>query len=588
LTFITPDQNTQNVRIEVSVPPPSNAIQEKKTNEQVSREAKPGFVESAMAKGLISQARQLEVAGDKASSDQASLLWEQALKLGGLSAPDELLCHYYLGSYYFSRENVREGIKHHQRVALSDPNLTFLQDINEASKNKLTGDLYENLSTGYQSLARTEAKEKKGTKAAIDYLQAKVNILGHMAAPSILFDLGSYYSLYGNGEKAKEIMRNALEAPTYGSAFQENAKKLAEDFLQKRDILDGTKEGREERLKIDQPLALGPESERKKPPLLKWIAATTVVVAAALVLILLLRPSQYSKYYSRAQELYQSGKYEEAMGLALLAKEIKATNEIATLEGLIRAKTQEIKAKEEKEKLQQEYDTYYRRAVESYNNNNLKEAKLFAELAGQRQKTREVLSLEEKIQIKLQEPKEEIGANEGDDAAYGYAAYADNETSYSGYLRSFPEGKHAAEARAKLAALKGGQAPQQNNEANPQEIQRQQIQDNAVTDVAGNWQMITNPGARRERREPLFITQNGTMLRIQMRQGDQTETCTGWINGDQVSWTNSRTTLDGQATIVYNAIVHGDKMTGTINLHSVTTPSSIIRTIPWSAERKSN
>ena len=296
------------------------------------------FADSVVANSLIDQAVVLEANGDSGSAEKAHILWEQALRMGGLSPRNELLSHYYLGPYYQQRESLAEAIKHNEKVAIADPNLTFLGESDETVRDLLRADLFKSLTAAYQFYARTTIKEREGIESAIGYIERKLGIIGKMAAPSLLVELACLYGLEGRHQKAREAFGRAVEAPTYGSDFQEQAKKSAADYLAEEAHAETETRKAEEPaqkktaiVSQEDPLFLGNEEIKKGSPALKWAGGGTVGVGAIVGLFLVLMPNPYKEYFTKAQEAYrggifrgadsgQSGQGEEVHGRAVQAR----------------------------------------------------------------------------------------------------------------------------------------------------------------------------------------------------------------------------------------------------------------------------
>lgn len=418
----------------------------------------PGFVESVMTKSLIEQAILLEVEGDPDSREKARALWEQALKIGGLSARDELLCHYNLGSYYQDREDLDKAIGHHERIAVSDPGLAFLGESDQKIVAMARDEFFKSLSAAYQFYARTAIKEREGLEAATAYLERKVKVLGSAAAPSVLVELGLYHGMAGNHRRASETIRLALDAPDYGSEFQQKAKESAKEFLKEEEEAAG-KAAEEPRAgePAEAPLPiLGPGPKEKRSPGLKWAVGGVLTVSAVAALVVLLLPSAYKEYYKKAQESYNRGDFAGALTLVNLAKEKKATADVLNLETEIRHRIQEQAAQAERIKRQNEYDDFYRRAVRAFDQRNLAEADNFARLAAERMATPEINSLRSRIQrtrAEQEQAEQSRRLAEADDAAFQLANRLDTQAGYEEYLRSYPDGEYREAASRRISYL---------------------------------------------------------------------------------------------------------------------------------------
>jgi hypothetical protein len=425
-------------------------------SESVSGSGAPGFVESVMTKSLIEQAVLLEVEGGQESREKARALWEQALKIGGLSARDELLCHYNLGSYYQDREDLDKAIGHHERIAVSDPGLSFLGESDQTIVAMARDDFFKSLSAAYQFYSRTAIKEREGLEAATAYLERKVKILGDAAAPSVLLELGLYYGMAGNPGQASKTIRLALDAPDYGSEFQKKAKASALDFLREEAKEEPAQEAPKGGPKEEVKLQLGAEPKAAKPAAFKWVLGGLLAVSAVVALVVLLLPSAYKEYYKKAQESYNRGDFAGALTLANLAKEKKATADVLNLETEIRHMIQEQEARAERKKRQDEYDDLYRRAVRAFDQRNFAEADNFARLAAERMATPEINSLRSRIQrtrAEQEQAEQSRRLAEADDAAFQLANRLDTQAGYEEYLRSYPDGEYREAASRRISYL---------------------------------------------------------------------------------------------------------------------------------------
>ena len=426
----------------------------------------PDFIQRAKAKGLIDQASLLGSRRDEPSLDQARLLWEEALTIGGLDMTDELLCHHSLGSHYLSRRNLDAAIPHLEYVLSRDPNLDFLTQVDDATKQILRAELYVTTSVAYECHARDVIMASKGAEHAALYLQEKMSLLRHRVAPSFFLELGRSLGLAGKQDESIRALRWAVDAPSYGSEFQEDAKMTAAELLHNT----GKAAGDEGRLDAPEvPIkTVAPDfgqivggRPRKWAKVMLWGGLAVVTVGAALFFAL---PSPYRKYYNQAKELYADGQYNEALASVELAKAKKKTSELNALEQSIQAKINEQKERERQAALQREYDDYYRRAQNALNNGNYIEAKSYAQLARERIATRQVNSLIARAegQIQRQRDLEERRQQEenrrqqaaADDAAYQRARNLATDAGYREYLQAYPKGRHINDAQSRMNRFK--------------------------------------------------------------------------------------------------------------------------------------
>lgn len=424
-----------------------------------------GLVESVMAKSLIDHAVLLEAENNQESSEKALPLWQQALKIGGLSVRDELLCHYYIGGYCRAVENVPECIKHYEKIASADPDLLFLNEPEETIRYLTRADFYKSLSAAYQFYAKTVIKEYEGVEAAIGYLENKVENLRGMAAASLLLELGLYCELVGYSAKAKETFKKVLAAPTYGAKCQEEARDTAAKLLQEAGtdlVSQNCQEDTEIQMKtVGLDLNEVIVSRPKKWAKILVLAGFSVVVLGAALAFLVQSP--YRKHIKEAKDLYNSGRFREAMASVEKAGVRKRTAELASLEKELVARINEQKERERQAALMREYDSFYRSALTALQSRNFEEARSFALLARERMVTPQINSLLEQAERQLrlqQEIAEQRHQREiqrqraaADNAAFRAAISSGTEEGYNQYLQAYPDGHYASDARRRLAIL---------------------------------------------------------------------------------------------------------------------------------------
>ena len=96
-----------------------------------------------------------------------------------------------------------------------------------------------------------------------------------------------------------------------------------------------------------------------------------------------------------AKEFYSRGKYREAMKKVIAAKNILKTEELNILENKIIAKIKESRDKD--------FIDYYNQAVQHMNNGRLEIARVFVKKAKEIKSTKELESLEKRIEKKLRD-----------------------------------------------------------------------------------------------------------------------------------------------------------------------------------------
>jgi hypothetical protein len=86
----------------------------------------------------------------------------------------------------------------------------------------------------------------------------------------------------------------------------------------------------------------------------------------------------------------------------------------------------------------------------------------------------------------------------------------------------------------------------------------------AAVNVSGEWDMTRKMPNGQERTSVITFAQDGEKLTVKMpgRNGEEM-TATGTIKGNELEWTITRTSPQGEMKIEYKAKVEGDKMTGT-------------------------
>jgi hypothetical protein len=100
----------------------------------------------------------------------------------------------------------------------------------------------------------------------------------------------------------------------------------------------------------------------------------------------------------------------------------------------------------------------------------------------------------------------------------------------------------------------------------------------ADVNVTGDWEMtITTPNGART--STLTFTQTGENLAVKTTgRNGQEITGTGTVKGNDIEWTITRTTPQGEFSMTYKGKVDGDKMSGTFEMRG--------NSIEWTAVRK--
>jgi len=86
----------------------------------------------------------------------------------------------------------------------------------------------------------------------------------------------------------------------------------------------------------------------------------------------------------------------------------------------------------------------------------------------------------------------------------------------------------------------------------------------AAANVSGQWDMTRKMPNGQELTTTITLAQDGEKLTVTMpgRNGEEM-TATGTIKGNELEWTVTRMSPQGEMKILYKAKVEGDKMTGT-------------------------
>jgi hypothetical protein len=100
-----------------------------------------------------------------------------------------------------------------------------------------------------------------------------------------------------------------------------------------------------------------------------------------------------------------------------------------------------------------------------------------------------------------------------------------------------------------------------------------------AVDVSGTWE-LTSQSPRGERTSDITITQEGDAIKVTMpgRQGDEI-TGEGMVSGNDIEWTITRSTQQGEFSMTYKGTVEGDTMSGTVEIRD--------NTNQWTAKKKS-
>jgi hypothetical protein len=156
---------------------------------------------------------------------------------------------------------------------------------------------------------------------------------------------------------------------------------------------------------------------------------------------------EFDRYFSQANDFYKKGNYAKAKENIALAQKLKTTAELQTLDRDIQAKEEAARKKAEQERLQKKRDdNAYGQAVArntAYAYGKYLEKYPSGRHAEEAQKRVNQLKNSIQLETKIQ-----------DDVAFEMAANKNNITAFESYLKQFPYGLHAVEARAGMARLR--------------------------------------------------------------------------------------------------------------------------------------
>jgi serine/threonine protein kinase len=169
-----------------------------------------------------------------------------------------------------------------------------------------------------------------------------------------------------------------------------------------------------------------------------------------------LQDEEYQKNYQQAEELFNAQQYEAASQILEVAKKIKNSKETKKLENNIR--------QAQKEKDEKDFQQYFSIAQSEFRRGRYEEAQQNLELAIKIKTTYEVTELEQQLTFKLKEleagkqveEKKRQATERQDNETFRRSSISNTTMSYQAYLRKFPDGLHAQEARKRIETLKGG------------------------------------------------------------------------------------------------------------------------------------
>jgi TonB family protein len=153
---------------------------------------------------------------------------------------------------------------------------------------------------------------------------------------------------------------------------------------------------------------------------------------------------EYMKYLQKAQEYMDNGDFEKAQEEIKKAGSLKNTPLLKRLEE---------KLNDLQEQTQQEYEKYCKWARVYFDNGQPDKARYYLELAKKIYPSQELWVLEREIREKTREQAREETAKKADDEAYFNALRRGKVWDIDEYLRKYPQGRHAAEAKEKLNAI---------------------------------------------------------------------------------------------------------------------------------------
>lgn len=444
-------------RAEPEGPPPSSE----------GPQAPVDIVKKAQAQGLMAQAEALGNRNDGQAKDQARVLWEAALQTGALDRRELLLCHYSLGSLYLSTKDPTAAAPHQEFVLRHDPDLGFLADVDAGTRRILKAELSMTSSAAFQMVASRMGGNGGADGKALSYLREKAGLFPGQAPPSILLEIGRLYSRQDDGPNAREWFQRAVQAPTFGSASEEESKHIARDLLRQVPPVEGPGAPAQGPVGDDRlPAVEFGQIAARKPS--KWIKKAVFVVPAIAIVgagLFFALPSPYKKHYRQAQGFYDQGLYTEAMAQVGLAKAHKSTLQLTDLEASIQAKIAELKERERRQRLKAEYDEWYGRAKKAYDSGDFLLARDCAVEAQKKVPTDEIRLLMAQIRdgFRRQRAEEMEAARAArqeeqavpvDDTAFRAAELAGTVSGYYDYLRAHPDGPNASLARERIERLR--------------------------------------------------------------------------------------------------------------------------------------
>lgn len=85
----------------------------------------------------------------------------------------------------------------------------------------------------------------------------------------------------------------------------------------------------------------------------------------------------------------------------------------------------------------------------------------------------------------------------------------------------------------------------------------------AAVDVTGDWEMTSNTPRGPMTRTITFVKTGDTLTYKTVGRNNEEITAPVTVKGNELEWTVTRTTPQGEMKVIYKAKVEGDKMTGT-------------------------
>jgi serine/threonine protein kinase len=159
------------------------------------------------------------------------------------------------------------------------------------------------------------------------------------------------------------------------------------------------------------------------------------------------KKQEFNRYFAAAKSDYKKGKYSRAKQNLAMARKLMSTGELESLARDIRKKEEEVQRKSQQERIRKRRDDDAFQRAKSRNTIYAYEKYLekypSGRHANEAQKRLNELKNATQLEIKIK-----------DDVAFETAASTGTVTAFEAYLKEYPYGAHASEAKARLQRLK--------------------------------------------------------------------------------------------------------------------------------------